>query len=126
MGVCFACTVSVVMGARQSPKVMRGLMCCCSPRLGRCRRTCSPASCRPRRRCWRRRRSRQRWGPGERQLPELEAEDRLAFACEKAPTQDPVIAKVRKCTLSPCGSFNAKENGRQPIIILVRAHITLR
>lgn len=32
---------------------------------------------------------------GERQLEELEAEDRLAFACEKAPTTDPVIEKVR-------------------------------
>ena len=34
-------------------------------------------------------------GWGERQLEELEAEDRLAFACEKAPTTDPVIEKVR-------------------------------
>ncbi len=33
-------------------------------------------------------------GWGERQLDELEAEDRLAFACEKAPTTDPVIEKV--------------------------------
>ncbi|CAL8466787.1 g6323 [Coccomyxa elongata] len=32
---------------------------------------------------------------GERQLPELEAEDRLAIACERAPTSDPVIAKLR-------------------------------
>lgn len=31
---------------------------------------------------------------GERKLGELEAEDRLAFACEKAPTMDPVIEKV--------------------------------
>lgn len=32
---------------------------------------------------------------GARQVEELEAEERLAFACEKAPTQDPVIEKVR-------------------------------
>lgn len=32
---------------------------------------------------------------GERQLAELEAEDRLAVACERAPTSDPVIAKLR-------------------------------
>ena len=32
---------------------------------------------------------------GERAISELEAEDRLAFACEKAPTEDPVTAQVR-------------------------------
>lgn len=33
---------------------------------------------------------------GERSLPELEAEDRLAVAAEKAPTLDPVIQKLRE------------------------------
>jgi preprotein translocase subunit SecA len=33
---------------------------------------------------------------GERQLTELEAEDRLAFACEKAPTSDPTSQKLRE------------------------------
>jgi preprotein translocase subunit SecA len=33
---------------------------------------------------------------GERSLPELEAEDRLAVAAEKAPTTDPVIQKLRE------------------------------
>ncbi|KAK9821732.1 hypothetical protein WJX81_008527 [Elliptochloris bilobata] len=32
---------------------------------------------------------------GLRALPELEAEDRLSVACEKAPTSDPVISKLR-------------------------------
>jgi preprotein translocase subunit SecA len=32
---------------------------------------------------------------GKQSLSSLEAEDRLAVACEKAPTQDPVIAKLR-------------------------------
>jgi preprotein translocase subunit SecA len=32
---------------------------------------------------------------GEQSLPELEAEDRIAVASEKAPTQDPVIQKLR-------------------------------
>ncbi|MEB3336100.1 MAG: preprotein translocase subunit SecA [Leptolyngbyaceae bacterium] len=32
---------------------------------------------------------------GERSLPELEAEDRVAVAAEKAPTDDPVIQKLR-------------------------------
>lgn len=36
---------------------------------------------------------------GERQLTELEAEDRLAFACEKAPTTDTTSMKVT-CWLS--------------------------
>jgi preprotein translocase subunit SecA len=33
---------------------------------------------------------------GERSLPELEAEDKLAVACENAPTEDPVIDKLRE------------------------------
>jgi preprotein translocase subunit SecA len=32
---------------------------------------------------------------GDRSLPELEAEERVAVAAEKAPTQDPVIQKIR-------------------------------
>ena len=37
------------------------------------------------------------WGP--RQLEELEAEDRLAVACERAPSVDPVIQKLRAAFL---------------------------
>jgi preprotein translocase subunit SecA len=33
---------------------------------------------------------------GERSLPELEAEDRVAVAAEKAPTEDPVIQRLRE------------------------------
>lgn len=33
---------------------------------------------------------------GERSLPELEAEDKVAIAAEKAPTDDPVIQKIRE------------------------------
>ncbi|MBO3460901.1 preprotein translocase subunit SecA [Aetokthonos hydrillicola Thurmond2011] len=33
---------------------------------------------------------------GERSLPELEAEDKVAVAAEKAPTEDPVIQKLRE------------------------------
>ena len=44
--------------------------------------------------------ARRRWRrPGARgasgRLAELDAEDRLAVACERAPTTDPVIAKLR-------------------------------
>ncbi len=49
---------------------------------------------------------------GERQLPELEAEDRLAIACERAPNSDPVIAKLRAafqvCHLATCPSHRRK------------------
>lgn len=37
------------------------------------------------------------WGAG--QLAELDAEERLAFACEKAPTDDPVVQKIRAAFL---------------------------
>ena len=33
---------------------------------------------------------------GQRGLMELEAEERLAIACEKSATQDPVIAQLRQ------------------------------
>ena len=36
---------------------------------------------------------------GERQLDELDAEERLAFACEKAPTDDPVALALRESFL---------------------------
>lgn len=38
------------------------------------------------------------WGAG--QLAELDAEERLAFACEKAPTSDPVVQKIREAFLA--------------------------
>lgn len=44
---------------------------------------------------------------GARQLEELEAEDRLAFACEKAPTEDPVIAKLRAAFLKVEAEYKA-------------------
>eukprot|EP00850_Spirogloea_muscicola_P005218 SM000023S07674 [mRNA] locus=s23:697023:703298:- [translate_table: standard] len=34
---------------------------------------------------------------GERSLPELEAEERLSYACEKGPTSDEVIGQLRQC-----------------------------
>ena len=37
---------------------------------------------------------------GERGIPELEAEDRLAFACEKAPTEDIVALQVRHVSVA--------------------------
>ena len=43
------------------------------------------------------------WGAG--QLAELDAEERLAFACEKAPTDDPVVQKIRAAFLKIEGDF---------------------
>ena len=44
---------------------------------------------------------------GERQLEELDAEERLAFACEKAPTADPVLQKIRKAFVKIEQEFKA-------------------
>ena len=44
---------------------------------------------------------RQAWG--ERRLSELDAEDRLATACEKAPTSDPATAALRAAFQVPPG-----------------------
>ncbi|PSC72357.1 translocase subunit chloroplastic [Micractinium conductrix] len=46
-------------------------------------------------------------GWGERQLQELEAEERLAFACEKAPTDDPIISKIRDAFLKVEAEYKA-------------------
>ena len=52
--------------------------------------------------------AKQAWGV--RKLKELDAEDRLSTACEKAPTSDPATSKLRAAfrvrvnyPLSPCG-----------------------
>ena len=45
----------------------------------------------------------QTWGSG--QLDELDAEERLAFACEKAPTDDPVVQKIRAAFLKMESDF---------------------
>ena len=42
---------------------------------------------------------------GERALQDLEAEDRLSIACEKAPSSDPVISKLR-------AAFQARRRAR--------------
>eukprot|EP00887_Chlorella_sp_A99_P001989 scaffold18.g1989.t1 len=44
---------------------------------------------------------------GQRQLDELEAEDRLAFACEKAPSSDAVVQKLRSAFLQMEAEYKA-------------------
>lgn len=39
-------------------------------------------------------------GWGKKSVPELEAEERLVFACEKAPTEDPVLLGVSAFCMS--------------------------
>ncbi|MBF2037354.1 MAG: preprotein translocase subunit SecA [Leptolyngbyaceae cyanobacterium T60_A2020_046] len=44
---------------------------------------------------------------GEQSLPELEAEEKVAIAAEKAPTDDPVIAKLREVYTQIRGEYEA-------------------
>ncbi len=51
---------------------------------------------------------------GQRQLLELEAEDQLAFACEKAPTDDAVMTAVRPLPPPPvCPVASDRPTGRR-------------
>jgi len=56
---------------------------------------------------------------GQRGLLELEAEERLAIACEKSPTQDPVIAQLRKAfNVSPFNLLMFVDVGSMQIKII--------
>eukprot|EP00271_Cylindrocystis_brebissonii_P010071 TRINITY_DN26172_c0_g1_i1.p1 TRINITY_DN26172_c0_g1~~TRINITY_DN26172_c0_g1_i1.p1 ORF type:complete len:1077 (+),score=261.84 TRINITY_DN26172_c0_g1_i1:110-3340(+) len=50
----------------------------------------------------------QEWG--EKSLTKLEANDRLSYACEKGPTDDPVIAKLRSAFQKVNAEFKAYTN----------------
>ena len=54
---------------------------------------------------------------GERALQDLEAEDRLSVACEKAPTSDPVIGKLR-------AAFQARRQSRGWSLLVCRCCMT--
>jgi hypothetical protein len=54
---------------------------------------------------------------GERRLSPLEAEDRLAIACEKAPVDDPVLQELR-------GAFRALEDVYEPVCRAQKGVIT--
>jgi hypothetical protein len=48
---------------------------------------------------------------GERSLSAFEAEDRLSFACEKAPTEDPAIVGPRAAFLAVEAEFKVGRSG---------------
>jgi preprotein translocase subunit SecA len=61
---------------------------------------------------------------GERQLDELEAEERLAIACEKGPTSDPVVAALRKAFTVVEEEFKAvTDREKQEVVGLGGLHV---
>jgi len=61
---------------------------------------------------------------GTRQLMELEAEDRLAFACEKAPTDDAVILSLRKVFQTLQSEYKAfTETAKAEVVALGGLHV---
>ncbi|KAL6782036.1 SECA1 [Auxenochlorella protothecoides x Auxenochlorella symbiontica] len=61
---------------------------------------------------------------GSRQLEALDAEDRLAYACEKAPTDDPVLNELRAAFLATEAEFKAvTELEKQEVVALGGLHV---
>ncbi|MFS7976397.1 putative secA, preprotein cross-linking [Helianthus anomalus] len=61
---------------------------------------------------------------GRRSLPELEAEERLSYACEKGPTQDEVIAKLRHSFLEVAKEYKAyTEEEKKKVIAAGGLHV---
>ncbi|KAK1412484.1 hypothetical protein QVD17_33771 [Tagetes erecta] len=61
---------------------------------------------------------------GRRSLPELEAEERLSYACEKGPTQDEVIAKLRHSFLEIAKEYKAyTEEEKKKVVVAGGLHV---
>ncbi|MFS7976404.1 putative secA, preprotein cross-linking [Helianthus anomalus] len=61
---------------------------------------------------------------GRRSLPELEAEERLSYACEKGPTQDEVIAKLRHSFLEVAKEYKAyTEEEKKKVVAAGGLHV---
>ncbi|KAL8224781.1 hypothetical protein R6Q57_017338 [Mikania cordata] len=61
---------------------------------------------------------------GRRSLPELEAEERLSYACEKGPTQDEVIAKLRHSFLEIAKEYKAyTEEEKKKVVAAGGLHV---
>ncbi|KAI7745072.1 hypothetical protein M8C21_034038, partial [Ambrosia artemisiifolia] len=59
-----------------------------------------------------------------RSLPELEAEERLSYACEKGPTQDEVIAKLRHSFLEIAKEYKAyTEEEKKKVVAAGGLHV---
>ncbi|MGI0494031.1 preprotein translocase subunit SecA [Alkalinema pantanalense CENA528] len=61
---------------------------------------------------------------GERSLPELEAEDKIATAAEKAPTEDPVIQALRKAYKKIRGEYDSfTDREHEEVVSLGGLHV---
>ncbi|KAH0981963.1 hypothetical protein GBA52_009140 [Prunus armeniaca] len=61
---------------------------------------------------------------GQRSLTELEAEERLSYSCEKAPAQDPVIAKLRSAFLEIVREYKVyTEEERKKVVSAGGLHV---
>lgn len=61
---------------------------------------------------------------GRRSLPELEAEERLSYACEKGPAQDEVISKLRHSFLQIAKEYKAyTEEERKKVVAAGGLHV---
>ncbi|PWA94634.1 protein translocase subunit SecA protein [Artemisia annua] len=61
---------------------------------------------------------------GRRSLPELEAEERLSYACEKGPAQDEVIAKLRDAFLKIAKEYKAyTEEEKKKVVAAGGLHV---
>ncbi|KAF5785314.1 putative secA, preprotein cross-linking domain superfamily [Helianthus annuus] len=61
---------------------------------------------------------------GRRSLPELEAEERLSYACEKGPTQDEVIAKLRHSFIEVAKEYKAyTEEEKKKVVAAGGLHV---
>ncbi|GMH40256.1 hypothetical protein BSKO_08160 [Bryopsis sp. KO-2023] len=61
---------------------------------------------------------------GERTLTALEAEERLSIACEKAPTEDPVTAKIREVFQKTAAEFKVyAEEEKKEVVALGGLHV---
>nr|XP_043636998.1 protein translocase subunit SECA1, chloroplastic [Erigeron canadensis] len=61
---------------------------------------------------------------GRRSLAELEAEERLSYACEKGPTQDEVIAKLRHSFLQIANEYKAyTEEEKKKVVAAGGLHV---
>ncbi|KAI3759985.1 hypothetical protein L1987_50373 [Smallanthus sonchifolius] len=61
---------------------------------------------------------------GRRSLPELEAEERISYACEKGPTQDEVLAKLRHSFLEIAKEYKAyTEEEKKKVVAAGGLHV---
>uniref|UniRef100_A0ACD5VNF5 Uncharacterized protein n=1 Tax=Avena sativa TaxID=4498 RepID=A0ACD5VNF5_AVESA len=61
---------------------------------------------------------------GEKSLPELEAEERLSYSCEKGPTRDEVVATLRNAFMKIADEFKIyTEEEKKKVIVIGGLHV---